>query len=88
MGELHPVDFSLDPDSAETFKLAKVEHAEAGFFASRVILFEGESDDLYLNHVAKTLHPAWCFQTRDIAMVRVGGKGNFERFKSSSGYSA
>ncbi len=81
VGVLHPVDFDLDPDSGETFKLAKIEHAEAGFFASRVILFEGESDDLYLNHVARTLDPAWCFQTADIAMVRVGGKGNFERFR-------
>lgn len=81
IGKLFPVDFELDAESAETFRLAKFEHAEAGFFASKVVLFEGESDDLFLSHVAKTLNSDWDFSRENIAMVRVGGKGNFSRFR-------
>lgn len=81
IGKLYPVDFELDAESAEAFRLARFEHAEAGFFASRVVLFEGESDDVFLGHVAKSLNPAWDFSRENIAMVRVGGKGNFTRFR-------
>lgn len=81
IARLYPVDFELDAESAEAFRLAKFEHAEAGFFASRVVLFEGESDDIFLGHIARTLNPLWEFSRRNYAMVRVGGKGNFTRFR-------
>lgn len=80
-GILYPVDFELDAESAEAFRLARFEHAEAGFFASKVVLFEGESDDIFLGHAAKSLDPDWDFSRHNIAMVRIGGKGNFSRFR-------
>lgn len=46
-----------------------------------MILFEGESDDCYFKHVAKRLDPAFDFDAKSIAMVRVSGKGNFARFR-------
>lgn len=81
VGLLHPVDFELDAESAETFRLAKFDHAEAGFFSSKVVLFEGESDDFFLGHVAKQLNTNWDFDRENVAMVRVGGKGNFGKFR-------
>ncbi len=81
IGILYPVDFCLDVESAETFRLARFEHADAGFFGSKVVLFEGESDDLFLGHAAKLLNASWDFGRENIAMVRVGGKGNFSRFR-------
>lgn len=81
VGVLHPIDFELELESAETFQLARFEHAEAGFFASRVVLFEGESDDIFLGHVASSLNVTWNFSRQNIAMIRVGGKGNFSKFR-------
>lgn len=81
IGALYPVNFALDPDSAETFRLARFENSDAGFFSSRVILFEGESDDSYLKHLAKLLDPNWDFERSNISLVRVSGKGNFAKFR-------
>ncbi len=76
------VDFGLDENKAETFRLARFENAEAGFFSSRIVLFEGESDDAYLAKVGVALSPEFDFAGRNIGMVRVGGKGNFARYRS------
>jgi hypothetical protein len=46
-----------------------------------VVLFEGESDDFFLRHVARQLDPDWDFEKRNISMVRVSGKGNFSKFR-------
>lgn len=82
VGELFPVNFVLDLERAETFRLAKFENAEAAFFSRRVVLFEGESDDAYCRHVARMLNPLWDFEERNVAMVKVSGKGNFAKFRS------
>lgn len=81
-GVLYPVNFELSQQSAETFRLARFEHADAGFFSQRVVLFEGESDDAYFRHVAKLLNVEWDFARRNIALVRVSGKGNFHKFRT------
>ncbi|MET3371232.1 energy-coupling factor transporter ATP-binding protein EcfA2 [Variovorax boronicumulans] len=80
-GVLYPVRFDLNPGEAETFRLARFEHADAGFFSRRVVLFEGESDDAYCRHVAKLLDAAWDFEHHNIALLRVSGKGNFKKFR-------
>jgi putative ATP-dependent endonuclease of the OLD family len=80
-GALYPVNFELSQQSAETFRLARFEHADAGFFSQRVVLFEGESDDAYCRHIAKLFNPDWDFARRGIALVRVSGKGNFQKFR-------
>ena len=81
VGVLYPVDLTLDQASAEAFRLARFENADAAFFSRRVVLFEGESDDAYCRHVAKTLNPSWDFDSKNIAMVRVSGKGNFAKYR-------
>lgn len=79
---LYPVNFELNQASAETFQLARFEHADAAFFSQRVVLFEGESDDAFCRHVAKLLNAEWDLEKRNIALVRVSGKGNFQKFRS------
>lgn len=81
-GVLHPVNFELNQVSAETFRLARFEHADAAFFSRRVVLFEGESDDAYCRHVAMLLDESWDFEQQNIALVRVSGKGNFKKFRT------
>lgn len=81
VGVLFPVNFALDTASAETFRLARFENADAAFFSQRVVLFEGESDDAYCKHIAKLLNPEWDFDQKNVALVRVSGKGNFAKFR-------
>jgi len=81
VGVLYPVNFGLDAASAETFKMARFENSDAAFFSRRVVLFEGESDDAFCKHVAKVMNPDWDFDEKNIALVRVSGKGNFSRFR-------
>lgn len=78
---LYPVNFELNAVDAETFRLARFEHADAAFFSQSVVLFEGESDDAYCRHVAKMLDAAWDFDKKNIALVKVSGKGNFHKFR-------
>lgn len=78
---LFPVNFELNAGDAETFRLARFEHADAAFFSQDVVLFEGESDDAYCRHVSRMLNAAWDFEKRNIALVKVSGKGNFQKFR-------
>ncbi|WP_296200968.1 ATP-dependent endonuclease [uncultured Hyphomicrobium sp.] len=81
VGVLFPVNFALDAVSAEVFRIARFENADAGFFSRRVVLFEGESDDAFFKHLALKLNPEWDFESKNVAMVRVSGKSNFSRFR-------
>ena len=82
VGVLYPIDFALDKASAEVFRLARFENADAAFFSSRVVLFEGQSDDSYLKHVARKLSLDWDFERKSIGLVRVDGKGNFGKYRA------
>lgn len=81
VGILHHVNFKLDAASAEVFRMARFENADAAFFCERVVLFEGESDDAYFKHIARLMNPEWDFEAKNVAMVRVSGKGNFGKFR-------
>lgn len=81
VAKLYPVNFALNKADAETFRLARFEHADAAFFSHSVVLFEGESDDAYCKHVAQLLKNEWDFERRNVALVRVSGKGNFMKFR-------
>jgi putative ATP-dependent endonuclease of the OLD family len=81
VGHLFPVQFALDPTNAEVFRLTRFENTDAAFFSRRVVLFEGESDDAYCKHVANMLKPEWDFDQRNVALVKVSGKGNFAKYR-------
>jgi predicted ATP-dependent endonuclease of OLD family len=82
IGVLHPVNFELDQEKAEVFRLARYENADVGFFSSRVVLFEGESDDAFMKHVAKHFDATWDFDKKNIGLIRVSGKGNFDKYRA------
>lgn len=82
IAKLFPVNFALNKADAETFRLARFEHADAAFFSQSVVLFEGESDDAYCKHVAQLFKDEWDFERRNVALVRVSGKGNFLKFRN------
>jgi putative ATP-dependent endonuclease of OLD family len=82
VGILYPIDFTLDNASAEVFRLARFENADAAFFSSRIVLFEGQSDDCYLKHAAKQLNAEWDFARKNVGLVRVDGKGNFGKYRA------
>jgi len=81
IGKLYPVDFEIDQENLNTFRMAKFDHSEAAFFSNHIVLYEGESDEFFFRHVAKMLNPEWSFDDKNIALVEVGGKGNFSKFR-------
>jgi len=81
IGKLYPVDFEIDQENLNTFRMAKFDHSEAAFFSSHIVLYEGESDEFFFRHVAKILNPEWTFEDKNTALVEVGGKGNFSKFR-------
>lgn len=82
VGRLYPVNFLLNQNLAETFRLARFENADAAFFSRRIVLMEGESDDAYCKHIAKIMSVQWDFDAKNVALVRVSGKGNFAKFRA------
>jgi len=81
IGRLYPVDFDIDQDNLNAFRMAKFDHSEAAFFSSHIVLYEGESDEFFFRHVAMILNQEWSFEDNNIALVEVGGKGNFSKFR-------
>ena len=81
IGKLYPVDFEIDRENLNTFRMAKFDHSEAAFFSNHIVLYEGESDDFFFRHMAATINSEWSFVDKNIALVEVGGKGNFSKFR-------
>jgi putative ATP-dependent endonuclease of OLD family len=78
--ELLPVNLGGDLSTKETFQLISFENNNIAFFATDVVLVEGDSDLIALKHIARKLNPAWDLDKSRIMMMRVSGKGNFRRF--------
>ena len=75
------VDLSTDVGFKDAFQIICFENSNAAFFSDRVLLVEGDCDVIYLKHLAKTLNPKWNFDRHNIAVVKVGGKGSFARYR-------
>jgi len=75
------VDLSKDLKFKDAFQIICFENSNAAFFSDRVLLVEGDCDVIYLKHLAKTLDAAWDFDRQNIAVVKVGGKGSFARYR-------
>jgi predicted ATP-dependent endonuclease of OLD family len=65
----------------DAFQIICFENSNAAFFCDRVLLVEGDCDVIYLKHIAKKMHATWDFDRRNIAVVKVGGKGSFQRYR-------
>lgn len=77
---LLPIDLS-DIESRDLFQMICFENNNAAFFADRIVLIEGDSDHICYSHIAKTINPNWDFTKYRTAMIRIGGKGNIQRYR-------
>lgn len=66
----------------EAYQIICYESNSAAFFSDRVVLVEGDSDIIYLKHAAKLLNADWCFDARNIPVIRIGGKGNIRKYRT------
>jgi putative ATP-dependent endonuclease of the OLD family len=66
----------------DLFQLICFENNSAAFFADKLVLVEGDSDLIFLKHIAKKLNPEWNFDAKSIPIVRISGKGNIAKYKT------
>lgn len=65
----------------DQFQLICFENNNAAFFASKVVLVEGDSDFLLMPHIARTINPSWDVARTPVTFVRITGKGNIRRYR-------
>ncbi|MEU2821948.1 ATP-dependent endonuclease [Streptomyces sp. NPDC057271] len=68
-------------DARDQFQIITQENNDAAFFCDAVLLVEGDSDQILIPHIARTLSPEWDFNKRGVAVAKVGGKGSIERYR-------
>lgn len=78
--ELLPVELTSEMPFKDAFQLLCFENNNIAFFATDVVLVEGDTDIIAFKHIAKKLNPAWDFDKGRVMMLRVSGKSNFRRF--------
>jgi hypothetical protein len=79
--EVAPVNLEGAIELKDAYQIICYENNSAAFFCDRVILVEGDCDTIFLQHVARKLNRDWDFLRRNLAVVRIGGKGNFGRYR-------
>ena len=79
--EIAPVNLEGAVDLKDAYQIICYENNSAAFYCDRVILVEGDCDTIFLQHVARKLNREWDFLRRNLAVVRIGGKGNFGRYR-------
>lgn len=67
------------PDGKKAFDLINALNNEKIFFAEKVILVEGSSDEIFFSTLFKKLG---YLELKDIEVVRVGGKHNFSSYQA------
>lgn len=75
-----PIHLLKDLTLRDAFQVICFENNAAAFFANKVLLVEGDSDRIFLSHVAKVLREDWNFDRCNIAIIPVGGKGSIKRY--------
>lgn len=75
------VNLSKNISFKDAFQIICFENSNAAFFCDRVLLVEGDCDIIYMKHLALKLNPSWNFDKQNVAVVKVGGKGSFARYR-------
>ncbi|PPG29011.1 AAA family ATPase [Pseudoclavibacter sp. RFBB5] len=75
----YPVEISMQ--ARDAYQLIHHENNEAGFFARKVVLVEGDSDTIIFPHLARILSAKWDQYDRNVMFVKIGGKGNITRYR-------
>lgn len=76
------VNLIRDFAAKDVFQIVCFENNSAAFFANQVLLVEGDCDQIYIKGIAKCLNAEWDFDSKNIPVIRIDGKGNVKRFKS------
>ena len=70
-----------DLTERDFFKLICFENNNAAFFSDRILLVEGDSDLIFFHHISKVLRRKWDFDSENIPIIKIHGKGNIKRYK-------
>jgi putative ATP-dependent endonuclease of the OLD family len=76
----HPVDLSV-LGQKDAFQIICFENNNAAFFAKKIVLVEGDSDQIIFPHIAQLLEPNWTCARHSVAFVQIGGKGSIRRYR-------
>lgn len=68
-------------DVRERSRLMDLQKISSYIFSDRVLLVEGQSDEIVLKKVSSILDPDWIFQSQNIPILELGGKDDFPLFK-------
>jgi putative ATP-dependent endonuclease of the OLD family len=79
-GKSVPIDLT-DLAEKDKFQIISFETSNLAFFSDKIILVEGDSELIVLPHVAKLLNDGWDFKTTSTSLVKVNGKGSFQRYR-------
>lgn len=79
--ELLNIDLKDELNIKELFQIICYENNNAAFFSDKVLLVEGESDLHFFKFISKKLNPDWDFDTKNIPVIKIHGKGNAKRYK-------
>ncbi|MGB9937400.1 MAG: ATP-dependent nuclease [Methanobacterium sp.] len=76
------IDINLhnDVNKKDLFQLICFENNSAAFFADKAVLVEGDSDLYFFRHVSKILNSDWDFDSNNIPIIKIEGKGNVRRY--------
>lgn len=75
-----PVDLSI-LGQKDAFQIICFENNNAAFFAKKIVLVEGDSDQIIFPHIAQLLEPSWTCARHSVAFVQIGGKGSIRRYR-------
>lgn len=75
-----PVDLSV-LGQKDAFQIICFENNNAAFFAKKIVLVEGDSDQIIFPHIAQLLDPSWTCARHSVAFVQIGGKGSIRRYR-------
>jgi len=79
--EIVSVDLDKEISPKDAFQILCYENNSAAFFADTVLLVEGDSDVTVTKHLSRLLNPDWDFEKGRTCLIKVGGKGNFQKFR-------
>lgn len=75
------VDIKEDLDKYDLIRIISFENNNAAFFSRKVLFVEGDSDLQFIKHISKILNEEWDFDTKNIPIIVIHGKGNALKYK-------
>lgn len=80
--EVKEINFVQNSSYKDAFQIICYENSTPAFFSKKVLLVEGDSDFIFLKGISKLINESYCFDKRNIPIVRINGKMNIKRFNN------